>query len=113
VLSRYAERPIQPGADGQYHRVVELAQLVERDGFADVDVAVEVNEVLQGRALELLCDLLRALVVGSDARPDQPEGRRQTLDDVDTNVVGFVQQRLCRVEASRPGPNDRDRDRHC
>ena len=100
------------GADRQHDGVVELAQLGERHASADLDVAVEVHQVPQRGPFELLGDLLGALVIGSDARADQPERRRQTLDDVDPHIGGFVQQRFGGVEAGRTGADDGDRDRH-
>ena len=51
-------------------------------------------------------DALYLRMVGRDAGPDEPERRRQEVDQVDLEAL--VEQLRGRVEAGRPGADDGD-----
>ena len=86
VLAGDAEVAVGHGAGGDDDGVVELAQLLELDVDAEVDVAEEADLGVGEHALQRLDDLLDPRVVGRDAVADQAEGGGQPLEDVDRDV---------------------------
>jgi hypothetical protein len=88
--------------------VVALLELDHRDVLADLDVA---EEAVAGSCRGLLVDADHRLdlrVIRGDARPHQAVWGRQPVEHVDLGRHLLVlQQMLGRVEACRPGADDR------
>ncbi len=113
VLAGDAEAAVGLGTDRVDDGVVELQQVVVRDGCADLDVAEEAKAGPRGGLLERARDRLDVLVVRRDAEADEPPWRRQAVDHVDLDrLVLTLQQRVGRVEPRRPRADDRDAQRH-
>ena len=93
VLAGDAEPPVGLRADRVDDGVVEPRELVVRDVAADLDVAEEAEARPPRDLLERARDRLDLRVVGRDAEPDEPPGRRQPLDQVDLDRQVARQQR--------------------
>ena len=102
----------QGGAVGVDDGVDVPAQLGQRDVPADLDVADEPHlRVVEG-AVQGVADGPHLRVVGRDPVPDQPERRRQPVDQVDGHRdVVLAGERLGGVDAGRPGADDGDPQR--
>ena len=109
VLAGDPEVAVDAGAVGEEDRVVALLELGDGDVGADVDVAEEAELGPGRRLLVDADDRLDLRVVGRDARAHQPVGGRQPVEHVDLDgEVLVLEQVLGRVEARRPGADDRD-----
>src|SRR3546814_7516481 len=82
-------------------------QLVDRHVAADRDMADEADIVGERRAFVAARDRLDRLVVGGDAGADQTIGHGQPVDDIDRDIVRFLQC-FGGVIARGPRPDDRD-----
>jgi hypothetical protein len=85
--ARDVERAIGRRTGGEDHRVVKLHEFLDRDLLADGHVADEADVVGQCDRLVAARHVLDRLMVGRDARPDQPERHRQAIDDIDADIV--------------------------
>ena len=108
VLAGDTETAVGGRAVGVDHGVVALGELGGAHVTPDLDVAEETEALARRRLLVDADHRLDLRVVGRDARPHQPEGRRQAVEDVDLDGGALLpQQVLGRVEARRPGADDR------
>ena len=86
-----------------------------RDGHVavtDVDVAQEPNARVRAELVVRDRHALDLLMVRRNAVADEPVGRRQALDEVDLHVdVVLFEERVDRVKARRPRPDDGDAER--
>ncbi len=109
LLARDAELAVGRRPVGEDDRVVALAQLVDGDVPADLDVAEEAELGSGGGLLVDADHRLDLRVVGSHAEADQPVRRRQPVEHVDLGVRSLVLEHvLGRVEAGRARPDDGD-----
>jgi hypothetical protein len=106
VLARDPEPVVLRRPDRIDDRVVVPEQLLARDVGAELDAA----EVAEGRVGRRLLvdpgDGLDLRVVRGDAGADEPERRRQAVEQVD--LEARLEQRLGGVEAGGPGAQDDD-----
>ena len=86
---------VWPGADGPPPHA---------DRAADLHPAEEAHPLTPGDLLVDARDRLDLRMVGRDARPHEPERRRQAVEQVDREAG--VEQRGGGVEAGRPGADD-------
>ena len=112
ISTVYGTATIGLGADRVDDGVIALEQILVRDGGADLDVAEEPKAGFCSGFLEGARDGLDVLVVGGDAKPDEPPRRRQAVDHVhlDGRFVA-LQQRVGGIEAGGAGADDRDPER--
>ena len=101
VLARDAEQTVVGGADRQHDGVVHLAQLVEGERLADIDIAIEVDALVRSRARKAAHHVLGLLVIGRDPEANQAVGRRQPVDDIDPALRVRLQERVRRIESRR------------
>jgi hypothetical protein len=97
----------QPGGDDD--RVERLAQPVQREIPADLDVAEELHALALEETAELLGDLLRALMIRRDPVAHKPVRGGEAVDHHDLRVRQPAPQHLGRVAPGRPRADDRDR----
>ena len=106
------ERGVADRAGGEDHGVVALAQLVERDVAADLDVADEADGAGVEHLVERVHDALDARVVGRDAVADEAVRRGKRLEQVDRDrAAGLgdrVREDVAGVDAGGAGADDRD-----
>ena len=86
ILSGNAEPAVTRRSGGKDDRVVAGAQVGDGDIAADLDVAEVTNLGPERRPVEYSGDVLGRLIVGRHAKGDEPERRRQALENVDANV---------------------------
>jgi hypothetical protein len=108
VLARDAHAPVGLGADRPDDLVVERLDVAAVDVPPEGHVAEVAHPLVGQDPLEDARDRLDRLVVGRDAVAQQPERRREAVEDVDGHLQIPLQQRLRRVEAGRTGADDRD-----
>ena len=94
------------GARGDDDRVVVVAQILNGDVAADLDIAQQADipaleDLVQGDD-----DLLDARVVGGDPVADQPVGRGEALEQVDAHLEPRLRQDVGRVDSSGAGADD-------
>ena len=109
VLAGDPELVVGRRAVGEDDAVVALAQLVDADVLAHLDVPKKRKPSPRGGLLVDADDRLDLGVVGSDACPHEPEGRRQLVEHVhfdDRSPRASSGARPCR---SPPGPSRRSR----
>jgi len=114
VLAGDSQVAVGRSAVGEDDRVIALAQLVDGDVLADLDVAEEAK-FGPGRGLLVDADdRLDLGVVGGDAEAHQPVGRGQPIEHVDLGVGSLVLEHVlgC-VEAGGAGPDDGDAQAAC
>ena len=105
VLARDPEPVVDRRADRVEHAVVALEQVLAADVGAELDAAEEAEAGLLRGLLVHPRDALDLRVVGRDAGADEPERRRQDLEQVD--LEAGLQELVGRVEAGRAGADDR------
>lgn len=125
-LTLDAQRPVTGGAVGVDDGVHVRAQLRQRHVDTDVHVADEWHPWVLQRAVQGVPHPPHLRVVGRDAVSHRPEGRRQSVDQINGDRDGVLAgQRLGGVDARRTGADDhhpqrssrggregRSRDRH-
>ena len=105
ILARDAEPVVVRGPDRVHDRVIALEQLGAGDVRAQLDAAEEPKARLGRRLVVDPRDRLDLRVVRSDTGADQPERRRQRVDQVD--LEAGVEQLIGGVEAGRTGADHR------
>ncbi len=109
VCAGNAERAIGGCAGRDHHRVVEAAQLLDRDILADRDMAEETHRGFGRDAFVAARDRLDRLVIGRHARTDQTKGHGLLVDQVDPHIVAERPEAgFRRVEAGWPRSDHRD-----
>ena len=112
VLALDAQVAVEGGAVGVDDGVDVPAQLLQRDVRADLDVADEADQRVVEGAVQGVADGPHLRVVGRDAVPDQPERRRQPVDQVDGHRdVVLAGEGVGGVDARRAGADDGDPER--
>ncbi len=112
VLAGDAELAIGLAADREDDRVVEPLEILDLDVMADLDVAEEAESVAGRRFFVDPSHRLDLRVVRGDAAADQPERRRQAVEEIDLGVQFTVfEDVLGGVEAGRAGADDGDAQR--
>ena len=111
VNTRDVEIGVVEGAGGKDDGVVVLAELVEGEVRAHVDVGQQADVAAAKHVREGDDDLLDARVVRRNAVAHQAEGRREPLDDVDGDVDALLREDVGGVGASWSGADDGDAQR--
>ena len=112
VFAGEAELAIERRADRQDHGIVHLAKPIDIDVASDLDIAEVSDLQLGGGPIETAGNVLGGLMIGRHAIANEAVRRRQALDDVDLAIDSRLDQGVRRIEAARPGTDDRDCDRH-
>ena len=103
LLARHVHRDRVHAAGGDDDRVVALAELVEGDVAADLDVVVELHAVL-GDPVDVELDDVSRQPEGRDADEGRAAAGGERLVDVD--LVAPAAELLGRGQAGRPGTDD-------